>query len=481
MERHTITKWWETCNFGYSQPPALLAPRRTELIIMSVIMICVSNCSYFQAAALSQSDVKPQTTVMASNSKELTAPAGSGLTPEQEVVVLKKKELELVQRLMKDFPDKVNPIMLMGNVWERHGDAIKAMEFFNKVLEKDPERADVYKGIGWFYMNKEQYEQAISYWRTALKIDPDIPGVHNSIALALMGQNKQAEAIGELEKDIQISPRSTFSYFLLGQLYLRQKDYEKSRSNYEKAIEIDPDYTNAYYGLFTLSTRLKQRDKAKKYMATFKKLKTEDMKVLKDRNKAVDDLIAMQKGAAETYLIAGQMYQAGKNLQKAEELLKRATTLDPNNILCLERLASLYLTSNRITGAISLYRKISEVNPKDPLCQLNIGILSVRLKQMDKAEKAFRKVIEISPGLSGGYRELAQLYLKTGKGFPEARALAEKAVAIEPTALNYFVLCWACDMNGDSENALKAILQAIQMEPANLKYRNVYEHIKNRN
>jgi len=481
MERRTITKGWEKYNFGYSQPPVWPAPEHAKWILKCVSIICAFNCSFFQADAFSQSDVKPQTTVMGSNSKGLTAPTGSELTPEQEVAVLKKQELELAERLMKDFPDKVNPIMLMGNVWERHGDAIKAMEFYNKVLEKDPKRADVYKGIGWFYMNKEQYEQAISYWQTALENDPNIPGVHNSIALALMGQNKQAEAIEELEKDIKLSPRSSFSYFLLGQLYLQQKDYEKSRSNYEKAIEIDPNYTNAYYGLFTLSVRLKQRDQAKTYMAVFKKLKAEDMKVLKDRNKAVDDLIDMQKGAAETYMLAGQMYQAGKNLQKAEELLKRATALDPNNTLCLERLASLYIATNRITDAISLYERISEINPEDPLCRLNIGILSVRLKQTGKAEKAFRKVIEISPGLSGGYRELAQLYLRTGRGYPEARALAEKAVALEPTALNYFVLCWACDMNGDSENAIKAILRAIQLEPANLKYRNVYEHIKSRN
>ncbi len=105
----------------------------------------------------------------------------------------------------------------------------------------------------------------------------------------------------------------------------------------------------------------------------------------------------------------------------------------------------------------------------------------MRLKQLDVAEKAFRKVIEVAPGLSAGYCELAQLYLKTGRGFPEARELAEKAVALEPSALNYFVLCWACDMNGDSENALKAIVRAIQLDPTNLKYRNVYEHIKSRN
>ena len=414
----------------------------------------------------------------ASNSKELINPA---LTPEQKISALKKEELELAERLIKEFPNNINPIMLMGNLWERHGDATKAMEYFGKVLEHDPERPDVYKSIGWFFMNKGQYEQAIGYWRKALEIDPNIPKVHHNIALALMGQNNQNQAIEELEKEVKISPRSSISYFLLGQLFLRQKEYEKARINYEKAIEIKPNYPNVYYGLFTLSARLKQQARAKEYMAVFKKLKTEDMKVLKDRNEAVDDLIDMRKGAAETYLLAGQMYQTGGNFQKAEELYKKAATLNPENIQCLEKLASLYITRNRITDAISLYRRISEIDPKDPICHLNIGILSMRLKQLDKAEKAFRKVIEVAPESSGGYRELAQLYLRAGRGYPEARALAEKAVALEPTALNYFVLSWACDMNGDSENALKAIERAIQLEPANLKYRNVYEHIKSKN
>ncbi|NIO21011.1 MAG: tetratricopeptide repeat protein, partial [Candidatus Aenigmarchaeota archaeon] len=100
--------------------------------------------------------------------------------------------------------------------------------------------------------------------------------------------------IKELEKDIKISPGSSFSYFLLGQIYLRQEEYEKARDNYEKAIEIQPNYTNAYYGLFTLSAKLKQQDKAKEYMSIFKKLKAEDMKILKERNEAVDDLLDMR-------------------------------------------------------------------------------------------------------------------------------------------------------------------------------------------
>jgi len=460
-------------------------PARKVYLILFGIMICVAIIAVVITISFSGTGRKlqnskklQQITPAVSNSKELKNPT---IIPQKRISALKKEELEVAERLMKDFPNSINPIMLMGNLWERHGDAKKAMEYYNKVLEKDPNRADVYKSIGWFFMNKQQYEQAIGYWKKALEIDPHIPGVHYNIALALMGQNKQSRAIEELENEIKITPRSSSSYFLLGQLYLRQEEYEKAGNNYEKAIEIKPDYTNAYYGLFTLSARLKRQDKAKEYMAVFKKLKAKEMEILKDRNKTVDDLLDMQKGAAETYLLAGRMYQGTKNFQKAEELLKRAITLDPNNILCIERLASLYLTSNRVTEAIRLYRKISEINPEDPLCYLNIGLLSMRLKQPEEAEEAFSKVIEIAPEFSKGYCELAQLYLRTGKGYPQARELAEKAVTLEPSAFNYFVLCWACDMNGETETALKAILKAIELEPANSKYRNVYEHIKGKN
>jgi Tfp pilus assembly protein PilF len=44
-------------------------------------------------------------------------------------------------------------------------------------------------------------------------------------------------------------------------------------------------------------------------------------------------------------LLAGQMFQSSSNFQKAEELYKNAVTIDPNNILCIERMASMYLAS----------------------------------------------------------------------------------------------------------------------------------------
>jgi hypothetical protein len=62
----------------------------------------------------------------------------------------------------------------------------------------------------------------------------------------------------------------------------------------------------------------------------------------------------------------------------------------------------------------------------------------------------------------------------------EARLLAEKAVALEPIAPNYFVLSWACDKNKDTANALSAMKRAIELDPDNPKYKRMYELIRSR-
>lgn len=483
MKKHKKTGELKTRNSRPSQPSVQASLKRATMVLFGGVIVCVAIGGFFWVRRSSRTEKKPQKIETPSNSTELPEPqtASSVLTPEQEIAALKREEMELAERLMRDFPNSVDAFVIMGNVWEGHGDAIEAVRFLKKALEIDPKRPDVYKSIGWFAMQKGQYEQAIAYWRKALEINPQIPDMHNSIAMALMGLGKQRESIEELEKDIQITPNPVFSYFMLGQVYLQQKEYEKARKNYEKAIALRPDYTNAYYGLFTVCTRLKQRAKAQEYMAVFRKLKAEDMKILKDRNDVFEDLVNMRKGASETYMHAGKMYQDSGDLKRAEELLKRATRLSPKNIVCFMKLASLYQMTNQISNALQIHKKISQIEPENPTCYLNIGLFSTQLKRFADAEEAFRKAIALAPNSSTGYRELAQLYLKSERKFPQARELAKKAVALEAIAVNYFVLCWASDKNGDTANALKAIEQAIQLEPDNLRYKQIYKSIKNRN
>jgi len=367
------------------------------------------------------------------------------VTPEQ-TAALKKEERDAIDTLLRDFPDSVDAKVLLSRVQYRHGNVAEAQRLWEQVLRQDPNRADVCQTMGLFAMGKGQYEQAVAHYRKALANEPQTPGLHGDIARGLMGLGRHEEAIKELQQDIKLSSLPSFSYFLLGQEYLQLNEYEKARESYEQAIAFQPTLTNAYYGLFTVCMRLKLRDEAKEYLATFKKLKAEDMKVLKDRNDAFNDLIYMRRGAAETFMRAGRIYQARGDSARAEQLLGRAVALDPQNAVC----------------------------------HLTHGAIAAQRKHFADAERAFREVISLAPAGGRGYCALAHLYLQLGQKPEEARQLAARAVTLEPTAFNYYVLSWACDRNGDKNGARVAIEQAVQLQPKNPMYRRVYEAIQKR-
>ena len=465
------------------QPPALPTPKSYKWLLIFGVIACAVIAGLWGISALSRSDKKTlkkeSPPVLSEQPKPSTIP--SILTIEQEIVALKKEELKFTEQLIREFSNSEDPLVLMGNVYRKQGNSAEAEKYWKKALELNPERPDVYNGMGWTAFEKAEYDKAIVFWRKALEINPKIPAVHNSIAQTLIVLGRYDEVIKEAEEELKISPNSSLSYFLLGQGYLKLKEYDKAKKYYETAIELQPDYINAYYGLFTVCSRLKLQDEARKHLATFQKMKAEDRKVLTDRNKAFDDVVMIRKMLAELYSDAEHIYYKKGNFQEAEKLLQRAITLDPNNTEYLMKLGSLFQMQDRLLDALRIYGKVSQIEPDNIISRLNTGVISMQLKQFNNAEKVFKKVITLAPKISGGYRELVHLYLKTGTNLSEAMKLAKTAVALEETADNYFILSWAYDINGDVANALSAIKRASELDPGNLQYQKMYEQIQERN
>ncbi|MGB2807685.1 MAG: tetratricopeptide repeat protein [Sedimentisphaerales bacterium] len=462
---------------GRSQPPASTAAKRPVRVLVLMGFVCAGIAGFFWLKSLPGPEEQPQKNESPSNSTAW--PGNSVLTQEEKIAALKTEEIQLAQQLLRDFPGSDATLAFVGSVYGQHGNNTEAVKLLNKALELNPNRPDVYNSLGWVAFTKGDYEEAISCWRRAMKIDAGLPGLRSSIAFSLMAVGRYTEAIEQLENNVEIFPKSVYSHFLLGQAYLQQKDYENAKKHYQTAIGLDQNYMNAYYGLFTAYSRLKQQDNAREYMAIFKKLKAEEMKGLKARDKAYDDLVIMRRTVAENQILAARIYRAGGRFDKTEELLQKAITLEPENPIYLKELTGLYSVMNRPVEALKIYKRISEIEPQNPACFLNIGVISATLKRFDDAEEAFREVIKLAPENSSGYRELAWLYLNTKNSYDQARKLAEKAVKLEKTATNYYVLTYAYDMKGDRTNALKAAERAIQLDPGNVEYKQTYQRIKN--
>ncbi len=409
--------------------------------------------------------------------------AFSELPIEQQVDALKKEETELVQTVMMDFPNNAAAVEQMGNFLSRHGQRNEAVVFWQKCLTIDPNYFNAHRGLGMVALDRGEYQQAFDHYRTAAKIRPEAEGTRAKMSEALVGLGRYDEAIRQLMEEIRISPQSATAHFLLGQAYLKQKAYENAQSHYEKALELSPKYPNACYGLARVFMGLKQPDKAREYQEKFRSLRDEtDLNPYDDRKMGTADYLASARtSVAQALLDAEKLYRDRKDFSRSEALIQRAVVLDPNSPECFEKLGLLYSIMSRFDEAVRQFERMSEIQPNNPRCYMNIATISIRMGRFDKAESAYQKVIVVAPLESLGYRKLSQLYLNTNTKLAEARTLAQKAVDLDASAENLFVLGWACDVNGDRAEAAKAIERAIRLDPNNLKYRQVYERIKSKN
>jgi len=408
----------------------------------------------------------------------------AGSTAEREAAAreqikgLRQEAVEVAAGLLHDFPNNAQALIIVGNMHLALGNSAAALQSWKKSLELDPHRADVYQGMGEVALTKGEFDQALTLWWKAQQIDPKLPGVHRSLARTLLNLRRPQEAVAELEKEIEISPGSGLSHYLLGQAYLQLEKYERARQNYAKAIEIQPDLWNAYYGLAIVYARLGQADKSQEYREKFKKLKAEELQVTLDRSVAYDDLLVVRRDVVAVYMEVGRLYQQGENPSMAERHWLRAAALDPKNVRCREYLAGFYQANGREVEAVEICRQLREIDPKNPAYCVRLGVAHTRLERFEEAEKAFVEAQQLAPQRSLGYRALAQLYLHRNKNLAEARALARKAVELEPLALNYSVLSQAYDKSGDRPGALNALRQAMQLDPDNERYRRIYAQLQ---
>lgn len=433
------------------------------------------------AVYIGQRNSQPEQTGAAADlrASRTGAPVDRTLSPEQEIALLKSRQMELAERVLKDLPSSGDACILMGDLQRRLGRSAKAVEFWQRGLELSPRRVDAYHSLGTVAAEKGEFDQAIAFWRKGLEIDPQTPGLHRVIGRALIDLGRYDEAAQELQEEIRLAPQSAESHCLLGDALLQQQDYEGAKACYAKAIELQPKYAGAYYGLSTACAKLGQSDKATECRTVFTQLRAGIMTDRGYGHSPADDLARTRESMVGLSMEAAGLYGAAGKTAIAEELLKQATAVDPNDAAPIKKLAAFFHATGRIPDALAQCERIRQLEPNDPACHLLIGTLALQLRQADRAEAAFRRFIILAPNEAAGYRELARLYLNTGKRLAEARNLAGKAVELEPVAENYFILGQACQRARDRQAALAALQKALELAPGNREYQQMYDLIRN--
>jgi len=119
--------------------------------------------------------------------------------------------------------------------------AAKAQEFYNKVLQRDPENLEAKTKMAMTYVTSPNPMQGIMMLREVLVKDPK-----NELALFNMGmlsvQSGQYDrAVERLEELVEVNPRHTQGQLLLGVALMNSGNKDRAKVQFEKVKELDKD------------------------------------------------------------------------------------------------------------------------------------------------------------------------------------------------------------------------------------------------
>jgi len=167
--------------------------------------------------------------------------------------------------------------------------------------------------------------------------------IHTELGAAYYGIGQMSVAVQELKEAISADPNYGPAHSQLGLVYMTLKEDALAQQSFERALRIDPNDSSANnnYGMF-LCQRKREKEAMKYFAAALK-----------------NPLYATPENA---YTNAGVCSRLQGDDVKAEELLRKALALQPDQPLALYQLADIAFKRNEFATARTLLNRHMQVS-----------------------------------------------------------------------------------------------------------------------
>jgi TolB-like protein/tetratricopeptide (TPR) repeat protein len=257
---------------------------------------------------------------------------------------------------------------------------MRAKESFEKAIEKDPDYAPAYAGLGELYIRHRQWGRN-----------------HRDARL-------QARRWGE--KAVGLDDALAEGHTILARCAQQDWDWAGTEREFRRAIELNPSYALAriWYAMYLFA------------MSRFDEAVVEARRA--QQLDPVSSLVNTWAGYA--YFLAGRVEEAMPALQKALEL-------DPTHSDASLALARIYVTQGKYQQAIGELQKALMFNERQPLL---LGVLAHAHARAGQREEALKLVAELNriEAEAPGYAPFGMIWAYAGLGDKErAFAYLERA------------------------------------------------------
>jgi tetratricopeptide (TPR) repeat protein len=300
---------------------------------------------------------------------------------------------------------------LLGAMLDRKGNIAEAIGEYQQVVRIAPRDAAANIELAKLHLRSGQPQQAIGSAEQALREQPLNGSARALLASALLADGQLSRAEAEADLIVKGAPSRPEGHILVGEVLYRRNQPAAARQAFEKALQLDPSSTRASSGLALIEVGSKQAPQ------TVARLDAQLAKNPKD---------------PRLTLLTGRAYATTGNMAKAEELFRRAITLDPTFAEAYNTLGQLYVQQNKLDQARSEYQALAAKQPNNIQAQTMVAMLLHAKGKTAEAKAQYEKVVALDQRASVAANNLAYLYAEEGGNLDIALNLAQSAKAASP-------------------------------------------------
>jgi tetratricopeptide (TPR) repeat protein len=295
----------------------------------------------------------------------------------------------LARRILEVEPDAADVRNLLGLALEKKGEIDAARREYEQAAAWDPHAALARNNLGNLAKQSGRLDDAESWYLRAIESDPYFMGAYNNLALVYQARGELDRAIDLYGRALGKAPSNAVVLNNLGSLYYASGEIEEARRMWSRSAAADPSYPSPLNNLASLEMNDQRLVEAERLLRRALELDPDygDARmnlalILRSRQ----DLEA----ATEQYELATQDPRTGANSwlhwglfelerghnDRAIELLRTALGITPDAINVLNPLGEAYYRSGRAGDALTLWRRSIQLEPDQPQLEQAIDRLT---------------------------------------------------------------------------------------------------------
>lgn len=163
--------------------------------------------------------------------------------------------IDAYQRAAELEPKDPAPLMLQGQLLEKHKDLAGAEKSYKQALERDPKSTDALAALSNIYLSTKRYPEAEQTLRGFVQAHPESVNGHLQLGRVLRAQEKNDEASAELEKALELQPGDPDALRELGAIQLAAKKYPAAEATIRNLVAKQPNDPDLNYMLGSVLLR----------------------------------------------------------------------------------------------------------------------------------------------------------------------------------------------------------------------------------